>query len=52
MVSIGLIVPCVLLALEQRLAQDVDLAFFKINVWVGAAVLACVLAARMASGGF
>ena len=43
---------CVLLALEQRLAQDVDLAFFKINVWVGAAVLACVLAARMASGGF
>ena len=42
---------CVLLALEQRLAQDVDLAFFKINVWVGAAVLASVLAARMASGG-
>jgi 4-hydroxybenzoate polyprenyltransferase len=43
---------CVLLALEQRLATDVDLAFFKINVWVGAAVLACVLAARLASGGF
>jgi 4-hydroxybenzoate polyprenyltransferase len=42
---------CVLLALEQYLARDVDLAFFKINVWVGAAVFACVLAARMASGG-
>ena len=43
---------CVLLALEQRLAQDVDLAFFKINVWVGAAVLVTVLTARMAAGGF
>ncbi|HTR96344.1 MAG TPA: 4-hydroxybenzoate octaprenyltransferase [Candidatus Acidoferrales bacterium] len=42
----------VLLALEQRLAQDVNLAFFKINVWVGAAVLASVLAFRLASGGF
>lgn len=42
----------VLLWLEQRLAEDVDLAFFKINVWVGAAVLAAVLSARMASGGF
>ena len=45
-------VTCSLLVAEQRLAEDVDLAFFKINVWVGAAVLACVLAARMASGGF
>ena len=26
---------CVLLALEQRWAEDVNLAFFKINVWVG-----------------
>jgi 4-hydroxybenzoate polyprenyltransferase len=41
-----------LLGLEQRLAENVDLAFFKINVWVGAAVLATVLAARMAAGGF
>ena len=43
---------CVLLTLEQRLAEHVDLAFFKINVWVGAVVLAIVLAARMAAGGF
>jgi 4-hydroxybenzoate polyprenyltransferase len=43
---------CVLLTLEQRLAEHVDLAFFKINVWVGAAVLALVLAARAAAGGF
>ncbi len=42
----------VLLGLEQRLAENVDLAFFRINVWVGAAVLATVLAARMAAGGF
>jgi 4-hydroxybenzoate polyprenyltransferase len=41
-----------LLMLEQRLAQDVDLAFFKINVWVGAGVLVTVLAARSAAGGF
>lgn len=41
----------VLLALEQRLAENVDLAFFKINVWVGAAVLALVLATRLAAGG-
>lgn len=43
---------CTLLTLEQRLAEHVDLAFFKINVWVGAVVLALVLAARMAAGGF
>jgi 4-hydroxybenzoate polyprenyltransferase len=37
---------CALLTLEQRLAENVDLAFFKINVWVGAAVLAIVLTGR------
>lgn len=42
----------VLLFLEQRLAENVDLAFFRINVWVGAVILAIVLAARMAAGGF
>ncbi len=41
-----------LLALEQRWAEDVNLAFFKTNVWVGFVVLALVLAARMAAGGF
>jgi 4-hydroxybenzoate polyprenyltransferase len=41
-----------LLYLEQRWAEDVNLAFFKINVWVGVVVLAMVLAARMAGGGF
>ena len=41
----------VLLYLEQRWAEDVDLAFFKVNVFVGFGVLATVLAAR-AAGGF
>ena len=41
-----------LLYLEQRWAEDVNLAFFKTNVWVGFVVLAMVLAARMAAGGF
>jgi 4-hydroxybenzoate polyprenyltransferase len=41
-----------LLYLEQRWAEDVNLAFFQVNVWVGFAVLAAVLAARMAGGGF
>ena len=41
-----------LLWLEQRWAEDVNLAFFKTNVWVGFVVLAMVLAARMAGGGF
>ena len=41
-----------LLWLEQRWAEDVNLAFFKTNVVVGLLVLATVLAARMASGGF
>lgn len=42
----------VMLFLEQRWAEQVDLAFFKINVWVGACVLAIVAAARLATGGF
>ncbi len=42
----------VMLELEQRWAEDVNLAFFKVNVWVGAAVLVLVLAARLATGGF
>lgn len=42
----------VLLWLEQKWAEDVNLAFFKTNVWVGFLVLGAVLAARMASGGF
>ncbi len=41
-----------LLYLEQRWAEDVNLAFFKTNVWVGALVLVVVLAARAANGGF
>lgn len=40
----------VLLVLEQRWAEDVNLAFFKVNVIVGFAVLALVLAARSAGG--
>jgi 4-hydroxybenzoate polyprenyltransferase len=42
----------VLLQLEQRWAEHVNLAFFKVNVWVGFAVLAMVMAARAVSGGF
>jgi 4-hydroxybenzoate polyprenyltransferase len=42
----------VLLYLEQKWAEDVNLAFFKVNVWVGAAVLALVLLTRAAGGGF
>ncbi|HEY2954547.1 MAG TPA: 4-hydroxybenzoate octaprenyltransferase [Candidatus Eisenbacteria bacterium] len=41
-----------LLWLEQRWAEDVNLAFFKVNVLVGFGVLASVLVARAASGGF
>jgi hypothetical protein len=41
----------VLLYLEQRWAQNVDLAFFKVNVWVGFAVLATVLLIRSGIGG-
>ena len=39
-----------LLFLEQRWAENVNLAFFKVNVWVGVVVLAIVLAARSAGG--
>jgi 4-hydroxybenzoate polyprenyltransferase len=42
----------VLLFLEQRWAENVNLAFFKVNVWVGFAVLTMVLVARAATGGF
>jgi 4-hydroxybenzoate polyprenyltransferase len=41
-----------LLWLEQRWAEDVHLAFFKVNVFVGFGVLASVLVARAAAGGF
>jgi hypothetical protein len=41
----------VLLWLEQRWAEDVNLAFFKTNVAVGFVVLETVLAARLAGGG-
>jgi len=41
-----------LLYLEQKWAEDVNLAFFKVNVWVGAAVLALVLVTRAMGGGF
>ncbi|MBI1796676.1 MAG: 4-hydroxybenzoate octaprenyltransferase [Candidatus Eisenbacteria bacterium] len=44
----GLTVTGVLLYLEQRWADDVHLAFFKVNVVVGFAVLATVLIARAA----
>jgi hypothetical protein len=47
-----LAVTVALLWLEQRWAEDVNLAFFKTNVAVGFLVLATVLSARMASGGF
>jgi 4-hydroxybenzoate polyprenyltransferase len=41
-----------LLWLEQHWAEDVNLAFFKVNVVVGFGVLASVLVARAATGGF
>jgi 4-hydroxybenzoate polyprenyltransferase len=50
-VAATLAIAGVLLWLEQRWASDVDLAFFKVNVVVGFAVLAMVLVAR-AAGGF
>ena len=50
MTGILLAVAGVLLFLEQRWAENVNLAFFKVNVWVGAVVLAIVLAARSAGG--
>jgi 4-hydroxybenzoate polyprenyltransferase len=39
-----------LLSLEQRWAENVNLAFFKVNVVVGFGVLATVLLARLAAG--
>ncbi|HET9326269.1 MAG TPA: 4-hydroxybenzoate octaprenyltransferase [Candidatus Eisenbacteria bacterium] len=48
----ALVLAGVLLFLEQRWAENVNLAFFKVNVWVGVAVLAMVLAARARCGGF
>jgi 4-hydroxybenzoate polyprenyltransferase len=47
----GLTAAGVLLYLEQRWAEDVNLAFFKVNVLVGFAVLGTMLIAR-AAGGF
>ena len=46
----SLTVAGMLLFLEQRWAEDVDLAFFKVNVFVGFAVLATVLTARIPLG--
>jgi 4-hydroxybenzoate polyprenyltransferase len=39
-----------LLFLEQRWAENVNLAFFKVNVWVGFFVLLTILAARLPGG--
>ena len=47
MSSVSFTIATTLLALEQRWAERVDLAFFKVNVWVGACVLLTVLAARI-----
>jgi 4-hydroxybenzoate polyprenyltransferase len=44
---LGLAVAGTLLFLEQRWAENVNLAFFKVNVWVGFVVLGTVLAARL-----
>jgi hypothetical protein len=45
----AILVAGVLLYFEQRWAEDVDLAFFKVNVFVGFAVLAVVVLARVAA---
>ena len=50
--SLLLATAAALLYLEQRWAQDVNLAFFKVNVYVGFVVLGIVLVARAAGGGF
>ena len=44
--AVTLAATATLLFLEQRWAENVNLAFFKVNVWVGACVLLTVLAAR------
>jgi 4-hydroxybenzoate polyprenyltransferase len=49
-VGASLAVAGTLLYLEQRWAENVDLAFFKVNVFVGLSVLAMVLIARAAVG--
>jgi 4-hydroxybenzoate polyprenyltransferase len=51
-VAVGLVVALAarLLQLEQRWAEDVNLAFFKVNVVVGIVVLALVLVARVPGG--
>ena len=41
-----------LLYLEQRWAEDVSLAFFKVNVYIGFVVLGVVLVTRLESGGY
>jgi len=41
-------IAAVLLLLEQKWAEDVNLAFFKVNVWVGLIVLLAVVAPRFA----
>jgi 4-hydroxybenzoate polyprenyltransferase len=42
----------VLLHFEMKWAHDVNLAFFKVNVWVGFAVLVLVMTTRALFGGF
>ncbi len=41
-----------MLELEQHWAEDVNLAFFKINAWVSGAVFVMVMVARWVTGGF
>jgi len=50
--ALAFVAVCILFYLEQRWAEDVNLAFFTTNVWVGFVVLAFVLALRFAGGGF
>ena len=50
--GLGILAVGVLLYLEQRWAEDVNFSFFKVNVWVGFAVLVTVLALRAGFGGF
>jgi 4-hydroxybenzoate polyprenyltransferase len=49
-VAVPLLATGILLFLEQRWAEDVDLAFFRVNVFVGFGVLATLLVARAAAG--
>lgn len=53
LITVGLALGVVvLLLLEHRWAEQVNLAFFTVNVWVGFVLLGTVLAARVALGGF